>query len=132
MQPHPGEVIGAVAKFLRDVVVPKAEPLVAFQTNLAINALEMMRRQLELASAAEAEELERLTAMLGHAGTLAELNAEFAGKVGSGELDLSMPGIADHLWATTLRKSCGIFVRPFYYRQPRRALKDQSPPDFLI
>jgi hypothetical protein len=103
-QPHPGEVIGAVAKFLRDVVVPKAEPLVAFQTKVAINALEMMRRQLELASAAEAEELERLTAMLGHAGTLAELNGEFAGKIGSGELDLSMPGIADHLWATTLAK----------------------------
>lgn len=103
-QPHSGEVIGAVAKFLRDVVVPQADPLVAFQTRVAMNALEMMRRQLELVAEAETEELERLTAILGHAGALAELNAEFAGKIATGEFDLSMPGIADHLWATTLAK----------------------------
>ena len=91
-----------MAEFLRNVVVPKADPLVAFQTRVAINALEMMRRQLEMAAAAEASELKRLTAVLGHAGALTELNAEFAGKIASG--DLSMPGIADHLWSTTLAK----------------------------
>ena len=103
-QPHPSEVIGAVAEFLRTVVIPKADPLVAFQTRVAVNALEMMRRQLDLTPAADARELESLAAILGHQGRLADLNTEFAAKIASGELDLTTPSVADHLWATTLAK----------------------------
>lgn len=103
-QPHPSEVIGAVAEFLRSVVVPKADPLTAFQTRVAINALEMMRRQLDLAPAADAAESERLVALLGHDGDLATLNAELAARIADGDLDLSSPGLRAHLWATTLAK----------------------------
>ncbi|HEY2661301.1 MAG TPA: DUF6285 domain-containing protein [Caulobacteraceae bacterium] len=103
-QPHPSEVIGAVAEFLRTIVVPKADPLTAFQTRVAVNALEMMRRQLDLAPAAEAQEEVRLTALLGHDGALADLNAELAAKIGAGDLDLATPGLSEHLWATTLAK----------------------------
>lgn len=103
-QPNPGEVLGAVAEFLRSTVIPKADPLVAFQTRVAVNALEMMRRQLELGPAAGAAELERLQAILGHAGNLADLNAELAGKIAAGEVDLETAGLRDHLWRTTLDK----------------------------
>ncbi|QUD87576.1 DUF6285 domain-containing protein [Phenylobacterium montanum] len=103
-QPHPSEVIGAVAEFLRNTVIPKADPLTAFQTRVAVNALEMMRRQLDLAPAAEAAELERLKVILGHDGTLAELNAELSSKIAEGALDLTAPGLRDHLWTTTLDK----------------------------
>jgi hypothetical protein len=103
-QPNPGEVIGAVAEFLRSTVVPKADPLTAFQTRVAINALEMMRRQIELSPAADAAELERLTAILGHSGPLSALNAELADRISAGELGLETPGLKDHLWAVTMAK----------------------------
>jgi hypothetical protein len=103
-QPNPSEVIGAVAEFLRNTVIPKADPLVAFQARVAVNALEMMRRQLDLAPAEEAAELERLKTILGHDGSLGELNAELAIKIADGALDLTAPGLRDHLWATTLAK----------------------------
>ena len=103
-QPHPSEVIGAVAEFLRAVVVPKADPLTAFQTRVAINALEMMRRHLDMAPAAEAAEHERLKAMLGIDGDLPALNAELSRRIAEGEMDLSTPGLSDHLWTITLDK----------------------------
>ena len=125
-QPHPSEVIAAVAEFLRNVVVPKADPLTAFQTRVAINALEMMRRQLDLAPAAEGDELSRLVALLGHDGSLAELNAELADKIASGALDLATPGVSDHLWAVTLAK---LAVDQPTYAAYRAALAERGGAD---
>jgi len=125
-QPHPSEVIGAVAEFLRAVVVPKADPLTAFQTRVAINALEMMRRQLDLAPAAEADEAARLAGLLGHDGALADLNAELAAKIADGDLDLTSPGLSDHLWATTLAK---LAVDQPSYAAYRATLAERGGPD---
>ena len=125
-QPHPSEVIGAVAEFLRSVVVPKADPLTSFQTRVAINALEMMRRQLDLAPAAEADEATRLTALLGHDGGLEALNVELAAKIANGELDLATPGLSEHLWATTLAK---LAVDQPSYAAYRAVLTQRGDPD---
>lgn len=122
-QPHPSEVLGAVAEFLRSTVIPKADPLVAFQTRVAVNALEMMGRQLDLAPAAEAAELERLVAILGHPGPLDDLNAELASRIAAGEVDLETPGVRDHLWATTLAK---LAVDQPTYAAYRAALSEQE------
>ena len=103
-QPTPSEVIGAVAAFLKNVVTAQTTGAVSFQSRVAANALEMMRRQLDLAPAEDAAELERLKAILKTDGTLAELNAELARRIGAGELDLTTPGLSDHLWATTMAK----------------------------
>ena len=53
---------------------------------------------------AEAAEHERLKAMLGVDGDLATLNAELAGRIAAGEMDLATPGLKDHLWTVTLDK----------------------------
>jgi len=103
-QPTPSEVIGAVAAFLKNVVTVQTTGATSFQARVAANALEMMRRQLDLAPAEDAAELERLKALLGHDGTLADLNAELSRRIGAGELDLTTPGLSDHLWATTMAK----------------------------
>jgi hypothetical protein len=103
-QPTPSEILGAVAEFLRAVVAQEANPLVAFQARVAANALEMARRQLDLAPASDAAERDRLRAILGRDGDLAELNAAFAEKLASGALDLTSPGVAEQLWAATLAK----------------------------
>jgi hypothetical protein len=103
-QPTAPEMIAAVARFLKEVVAAEAGPATSFQARVAANALEIVRRQLELAPAEEAQELERLRALLGHDGALADLNAELSKAIAGGTLDLSTPGLADHLWATTLAK----------------------------
>jgi hypothetical protein len=102
--PTPAEILAAVARFLKNEAAPALSGHLAFQARVAANALEMMRRQIDLASVAEAEELARLRALLGQDGDLASLTAELSRRIADGEADLSTPGVADHLWATTLAK----------------------------
>jgi DNA-binding response OmpR family regulator len=103
-EPTPSEVLAAVAAFLRTVVAVETRGATSFQARVAANALEMMRRQLDLAPAADAAEAERLSALLSREGPLFDLNAELARRIAAGEADLSTPGLKDHLWATTLDK----------------------------
>jgi hypothetical protein len=103
-QPTPSEVVGAVAAFLKTVVAVQTTGATSFQARVAANALEMMRRQLDLAPTEDAAELNRLMAILGTDGSLAELNVELARRIEAGELDLTTPGLSDHLWATTMAK----------------------------
>jgi hypothetical protein len=97
-QPHPHEIVAAVAEFLR------AESHSTFQLRVAGNALDIARRQLELSPAADVTELARLTALLEHGGALTDLNRELAQAIGSGAMNPSTPGLAAHLWETTLAK----------------------------
>jgi hypothetical protein len=102
--PTPSEMLGAVAAFLKEVVAVEAKGATSFQARVAANALEIVRRQLDQAPAEEAAELERLRGLLGHDGALSDLNAELALRIREGGLDLETPGLAEHLWATTLAK----------------------------
>ncbi|MGC2084317.1 MAG: DUF6285 domain-containing protein, partial [Bradyrhizobium sp.] len=69
-----------------------------------INALDLVVRQLTQAEASDAAEEARLRALLGSTGSLFELNRELAEKLANGALDLSTPGVREHLWQTTLDK----------------------------
>jgi hypothetical protein len=71
---------------------------------VAANALEMMKRELDTAPAEDAAELARLEALLGHGGSLFELNVELCQRIEAGRIDLTTPGLKDHLWATTFAK----------------------------
>jgi hypothetical protein len=102
--PTPSEILTAVARFLKETVAPATTGHVSFNARVAANALEMMRRHLDLAPAAEAAEHARLKEMLGVDGDLATLNAELAGAIAAGEMDLATPGLRDHLWTITLDK----------------------------
>ena len=129
-QPTPSEIIGAVARFLKEVVVAETKGATSFNARVAANALEMMRRQLDTAPAAEAAELANLKTLLGvdnegEGGDLASLNAEFARRLGAGEMDLKTPGVADHLWATTLAK---LHVDQPTYWGYRAALAERAAP----
>src|ERR1700720_4207452 len=95
-QPHPHEIVAAVAEFLR------AESHSTFKQRVAGNALGIAHRQLEYAPSTDGVELARLTALLEHGGALADLNRELAQAIASGAMDLSTPGLAAHLWETTL------------------------------
>ena len=100
-EPRPSEILAAVAAFLRGVVAGQATPLVAFQARVAANAVELCARQI---AASDTSEVERLRALVGRDGTLAELNAELAACLADGRLDGHDPTVAAHLRTTTLAK----------------------------
>jgi hypothetical protein len=123
-QPTPSEVLAAVARFLKEVVAAETAGHTSFNARVAANALEMMRRQLDLAPAQEAAERKRLAALLGADGDLAALNADLCRRLEAGDLDLTTPGLEAHLWETTLAKLA--VDQPTYWGY-RAALAERAP-----
>jgi hypothetical protein len=103
-EPTPTELIKAVADFLRNDITPAIGGHSAFKLRVAINALDLVTRQLALESSSDAAELARLTQLLGTTGSLLESNRALADSIASGKADLNTPGVADHLWQTTMDK----------------------------
>jgi hypothetical protein len=103
-EPTPGELITAVADFLRNEIAPAISGHHAFKLRVSINALDLVTRQLALESRSDAAEAARLTELLGLQGPLGELNRALADRIASGEADLRTPALAEHLWQTTLDK----------------------------
>jgi hypothetical protein len=102
--PTVAELLEATVAFLREVAVPQLSAHASFHARVAANALDIVKRELELRPAAEREEHVRLRALLQADGSLEELNALLSRRIAAGEIDLQTPGVADHLWATTLAK----------------------------
>lgn len=100
-EPRPDELVKAVADFLRNDIAPQISGHAGFKLRVAINALDLVVRQLTDTS--ETVELEGLKALLGE-GELKELNQLLAERIRSGEIDLATPGVQEHLWQTTLAK----------------------------
>jgi hypothetical protein len=107
-EPTPEELIQAVADFLRHEIAPEISGHNAFKLRVAINALDLVTRQLRLEQGSDAAEAARLTELLGGQtdpqNSLAELNRALADRIASGEADLQTPGLAAHLWQTTMDK----------------------------
>ena len=103
-EPTPIELTKAVADFLRNDITPLIAGHQAFKLRVAINILDLVTRQLTLGAQSDAREVERLRALLGTEGTVTELNRTLAERIAKGELDLATPGLAEHLWATTMDK----------------------------
>ena len=103
-EPTPEELIRAVADFLRSDIAPGISGHYAFKLRVAINALDLVTRQLSLEPGSDATEAARLTALLGVEGTLGELNRMLADRIATGEADLQTPGLAAHVWQTTMDK----------------------------
>ena len=103
-EPTPTELIKAVADFLRNEIAPAISGHNAFKLRVSINALDLVTRQLRLEQGSDAAEAARLSRLLGRQGPLGELNRVLAERIAKGEVDLQTPGLAEHLWQTTLAK----------------------------
>lgn len=103
-QPSAYELVDIVAEFIRVTAMPQLTGHAAFHALVAANALDMVKRELKILPKATSEEMERLRALLGHDGTLEDLNRELCSKIESGEVTLDTAGLADHLWAITMTK----------------------------
>ena len=112
--PTPEQLLAAVARFLRDDAGPAlarhGDNALAYQARVAANMVDTVARQTVLGPAADATECRRLQALLGlpadhpDAGDLVSLNRRLASSLADGALDSAHPGLAAHLWATTLAK----------------------------
>ena len=103
-EPTPTELIKAVADFLRNEITPQIKGHNAFKLRVGINALDLVTRQLALEQGGDAAEAVRLKQLLGADGSLIELNRALSEKIAKGEVDLQTPGLAEHLWQTTMDK----------------------------
>ena len=103
-EPTPIELTKAVADFLRNDITPLISGHQAFKLRVAVNILDLVTRQLTREQASDASEVERLRALLGMDGSVAFLNRALADRIARGEVDLATPGLAEHLWATTMDK----------------------------
>jgi hypothetical protein len=125
-EPTPTELIKAVADFLRNEITPEIKGHNAFKLRVGINALDLVTRQLALQGASDAAEIARLKELLGSDGSLADLNRALAERIANGEADLQTPGLAEHLWQTTLAKLA--VDQPNYGSYKREAGRDPPHP----
>ncbi|HEY5126832.1 MAG TPA: DUF6285 domain-containing protein [Bradyrhizobium sp.] len=122
-EPTPEELIKAVADFLRNDIAPVISGHNAFKLRVSINALDLVTRQLALEQGSDAAEVARLSRLLGTKGSLGELNRTLADRIAKGEIDLQTPGLADHLWQTTMDK---LAVDQPNYASYRREIGNKS------
>ena len=122
-EPTPQELIKAVADFLRDDIAPEISGHLAFKLRVSINALDLVRRQIALEQGSDAAEIARLSQLLAMQGSVGELNRALADRIAKGEVDLRTPGLADHLWQTTMDK---LAVDQPNYASYRRELGENS------
>jgi hypothetical protein len=123
-EPTPIELTKAVADFLRNDIAPMISGHSAFKLRVAINALDLVTRQLTLEQGSDAAEVERLTRLLGVKGSVMELNRALAAAIAAGRLDLQTPGLADHLWRTTMDKLA--VDQPNYASYKRELVRDKE------
>jgi hypothetical protein len=103
-EPAPIELTKSVSDFLRNDITPLISGHQAFKLRVAINILDLVTRQLTREEGSNAAEVERLRALLGMDGSVTDLNRTLAERIAKGEVDMATPGLAEHLWATTMDK----------------------------
>jgi Domain of unknown function (DUF6285) len=103
-QPSMLELVSAVREFIEQRAMPELKGHTAFHARVAANALAIVIRELEQGSASGEAERMRLALLLGHDGTLMELNRSLCGHIRAGAVDLSTPGFTEHLVAATRDK----------------------------
>lgn len=131
--PKPEQLLQAVARYLRDEAGPAlataGQTALAYQARVAANMLDMVQRQAALAPVEQAAELTRLHQLLGASGvagdeTLAQLNQRLTDAITTGAIPPDHPGLAHHLWHTTLAK---LAVDQPGYETYRRLPTPQTP-----
>ncbi len=124
-RPTRDELLEAVVEFLEKRVMPKLDKHTAFHTRVAMNVLNIVRRELEHGPRLDTEERERLEGLLGSEGTLEELNSELCKRIRSGEMDYRNPDLMEHLFLTTMGKVA--VDQPIYSAYQRAMEKEEAP-----
>ncbi|MGH6717404.1 MAG: DUF6285 domain-containing protein [Bradyrhizobium sp.] len=124
-EPTPTELTKAVADFLRSEIAPLVSGHNAFKLRVAINILDLVTRQLTLQAGSDAAEAAGLQRLLGVDDSLLQLNRALAEEIASGAIDLQAPGLAEHLWQTTMAKLA--VDQPSYAAYKREQGRESKP-----
>ncbi len=101
--PSASELIIAVKTFLDETAQPALTGHAAFHARVASNALAIVLRELEQRPVAEAAETRRLESLVGVTGQSSDmLNRLLCDALREGRMDLSTPGLLEHLKTTTI------------------------------
>jgi len=103
-QPSILELVRAVQAFIENKAMPELKGHTAFHARVAANALGIVARELDLGPKATAAEKEQLVALLGHDGSVEELNRELCLRIRSGKIGIDSEALRRHLELSTLDK----------------------------
>ncbi|HEY7979146.1 MAG TPA: DUF6285 domain-containing protein [Rhizomicrobium sp.] len=98
------ELVKAVQSFIETKAMPELKGHTAFHARVAANALGIVARELALGPGAADSEKNRLIALLGHDGSLDDLNRVFCKQIRDGKIDIESEALRQHLELTTLDK----------------------------
>jgi hypothetical protein len=120
-------LVRAVARLLRDEVLPSVDGALSFKVRVAANVLDLVQRELASGAVADAAERSRLQGLLGRDDETGVLNRLLCDRIRNGEMSLATPGLSEHLWATTLAKMA--IEQPGYasYRRIVSRERQESP-----
>jgi hypothetical protein len=90
-------ILQAAIKYLEEELMPTLGGYHRFKTRVTANALNIVRRELEMRAAHAAAEHDRLVALLGHDGDVEDLSRELAVRIREGKIPLDHPGLREHL-----------------------------------
>ncbi len=117
------ELLEAVQEFLEKRIVKSVDSHRAFHTRVAINALALVRRELQLGPGFASEEQGRLRSLLGIEGGIAELNDELCRRLRNVELDCREGDLFRHLFETTMAQ---LAIDNPEYSGYRKALEEST------
>lgn len=96
-RPVAPDLLAVVREWLDREVLPSLADDKKFNLRVAINVLATVERELRLGPVLEQAEADRLAALLGDGGTLAELNAALSAEIRAGKRGLDDPALVDHI-----------------------------------
>ncbi len=100
-RPLATNLLAIVQECLETEIAPQLPSLHRFQLKIVSRVLATVRREIELAPAANADELERLKALLRRDGSREELDAALAHAIRAGDFTVDDPALLAHLRAST-------------------------------
>jgi hypothetical protein len=96
-RPAATDLLAIVQEFLETEISPQVSSVHQFQLKIVSRVLATVRRELDLAPAANAGEVERLKSLLRCDGSIEELNAALARAIRAGEFDVDDPALLAHV-----------------------------------
>lgn len=99
--PSAPDILAVVRDFLETKVLSATQDETQFNVRIAANLLATVERELRIGPQADAQEVERLGALVGPDGSLAERNQRLAQAIRNGETTWTDDELLDHLRRTT-------------------------------
>ena len=93
-----------MSHFLRDELLPSLSGALAFNLRVGINAIDLVRRELEQGAEAAARERSRLAALLRSDSGLDAMRSALCREIACGALTLEQPALREHLRATAMER----------------------------